>query len=67
MIEIFLLIVFLILLSYIFCLDKNNKCTCFTTHIIVGLTALVLYKLIMYYNVSKKFKVLENKLHLSPE
>ena len=65
MIEIFLLIVFIALLSYLFCINKTLSCKCFTTHLIVGLTALVLYKLILMYNGKKIVKPLEKLLHLS--
>ncbi len=67
MIEIFLLIIFIALLSYLFCINKTLNCKCFTTHLIVGLAALVLYKLILHYNTSDLVKPLEKKLMISKE
>lgn len=67
MIEIFLLIIFIALLSYVFCINKTLNCKCFTTHLIVGLTALVLYKLMLLYKTSDLVKPLEKKLMISKE
>lgn len=67
MIEIFLLIIFIALLSYLFCINKSLNCKCFTTHLVVGLTALVLYKLILHYKTAELVKPLENKLMMSKE
>jgi hypothetical protein len=67
MIEIFLLITFIALLSYLFCINKSLNCKCFTTHLVVGLTALVLYKLILHFKTADLVKPLENKLMMTKE
>ena len=59
-----IVILLIIVLSFLFCMnnpDKKNKYNCNITHIVVGLTAIVFYKLVIYYKViSEPFTVAQS-------
>ena len=45
-----IVIVLVIILSYLLCMDNKNH-NCQLSHIVIGFTVIVFYKLIRYYNV----------------
>ena len=51
-----ILILFVVILSCLFCMnnDKHTKQNCSLTHIVIGLTVIVFYKLVTYYRNKQK-------------
>ena len=60
-----IVILLVIILSCLFCMnDKSNKATaihqyCKLSHIVIGLTVIVFYKLIRYYKIKKEIKKID--------
>jgi len=54
----FIAIIYIIILSYIFCLGNNNikinKNSCLISHIVIGLSVIVFYKLARYFKLQDK-------------
>lgn len=53
-----ILILLVIILSCLFCMnnnDKKNKQYCSLTHVVIGLTVIVFYKLIRYYRYKQEY------------
>jgi uncharacterized coiled-coil protein SlyX len=61
-----ILILLVIILSCLFCMnDKSNKSNhqyCKLSHIVIGLTVIVFYKLVRYYNIKKEIKNINNSI-----
>ena len=57
-----IVILLVVILSFLFCInnDKINKNNCQLTHIVIGLTVIVFYKLVKYYKVNEKKKQNKN-------
>ena len=62
-----IVILLVIILSCLFCMnDKSNKATtsnhqyCKLSHIVIGLTVIVFYKLVRYYKIKKEIKKIDN-------
>ena len=57
-----IVILLVVILSFLFCInnDKINKKNCQLTHIVIGLTVIVFYKLVKYYKVNEKKKQNKN-------
>lgn len=62
-----ILILLVIILSCLFCMnDKSNKANtsnhqyCKLSHIVIGLTVIVFYKLVRYYKIKKEIKKIDN-------
>jgi hypothetical protein len=54
-----IVILLVIILSSLFCLnDKSNKSNnyCNLSHIVIGLTVIVFYKLVKYYKIKQEIK-----------
>ena len=52
-----IVILLVIILSCLFCInDKTNKQNCKLSHIVIGLTVIIFYKLIKYYKIQKEIK-----------
>ena len=63
-----IVILLVIILSCLFCMnDKSNKASsgthqyCILSHIVIGLTVIVFYKLVRYYKINKEIKNIDNK------
>jgi uncharacterized coiled-coil protein SlyX len=61
-----IVILLVIILSCLFCMnDKSNKVNtsiqyCKLSHIVIGLTVIVFYKLVRYYKIQKEIKKIDN-------
>jgi hypothetical protein len=57
-----IVILLVVILSFLFCInnDKINKKNCQLTHIVLGLTVIVFYKLVKYYKVNEKINKNQN-------
>ena len=52
-----IVILLVIILSCLFCMnDKTNKQNCKLSHIVIGLTVIIFYKLIKYYKIKEEIK-----------
>jgi hypothetical protein len=53
---------FIIILSFILCMNNNNY-NCQLTHIVIGLSVIVFYKLAKYYNLNKSITNITTPIH----
>ena len=63
-----IVILLVIILSFLFCMNeksntsnKSNNQYCKLSHIVIGLTVIVFYKLVRYYKINKEVKNINNK------
>jgi len=56
-----IVILFIIILSYILCINNKNNNDCQITHIIIGLTVIVFYKLVRYYKSKQQIIINKNE------
>jgi hypothetical protein len=54
-------IILIIVLSYVLCMNKN-KINCQASHIVLGLSVIIFYKVLYYFNLRSNINSYENKL-----
>lgn len=58
-----LAIIFIVILSLIFCKNNNNNNSCFLSHIVIGMAVIVFYKLFKYITINNLNNTVKNKIH----
>ena len=49
-----IVIILIVILSFLLCINNSNKNSCHLSHVIIGLTVLIFYKLVTYYNYKQE-------------